>query len=254
MAASRRPRLAAGPLAALLVLGAAASGCFPAPAEDAETVVVVHGLGRTPASMSVLELRLETAGYRVVSFGYPSTSEPLELLVERLAGEVSACCAGDPRRVHFVTHSMGGVLVWSYLAGKAEPHLGRVVMLSPPSQGSELIDALEESSLARLVLGPAGMELGTDSSAVASRLGPADFPLGIIAGDRSMNPLASWLIPGPDDGKVGVERSRAQGATDFLVLPATHTFIMNREDVAEETIRFLRTGRFGAAPRGAERR
>jgi triacylglycerol lipase len=244
---SRMARGARAWVAALLaVAGAAVVGCSrPAP-ENAETVVVVHGLGRTPASMWLLELRLESAGYRVVSFGYPSTSEPLELLVERLADEVAACCAQDPRRVHFVTHSMGGVMVWSHLARQPEPHLGRVVMLSPPSQGSELIDALADSPLVRLVVGPAGMELGTDSAGVASRLGPAAFTLGIIAGDRSMNPLASWLIPGPDDGKVGVERARAEGAADFLVLPATHTFIMNREDVAEETVHFLRTGRFGA--------
>ena len=239
------------PLLALMAaaLGAATGGCFPPPPDDAETVVVVHGLGRTAASMSVLELRLETAGYRVVSFGYPSTSEPLELLVERLAEEVSGCCGAASRDVHFVTHSMGGVLVWSYLAERPEPHRGRVVMLSPPSQGSELIDALGESPLVRLVLGPAGMELGTDSADVAGRLAPAAFTLGIIAGDRSLNPLASWLIPGPDDGKVSVERARADGAADFLVLPATHTFIMNREDVAEETISFLRTGRFGGGAR-----
>jgi pimeloyl-ACP methyl ester carboxylesterase len=222
--------------------------CFPAAPDGAETVVVVHGLGRTPASMSVLELRLETAGYRVVSFGYPSTSEPMELLVERLEEEVARCCSNDPTPVHFVTHSMGGVLVWSYLAEHPAPLAGRVVMLSPPSQGSELIDAFADTPLLRMIVGPAGTELGTDSSGIASRLPPPNFRLGIIAGDRSMNPLASWLIPGPDDGKVSVESARAGGATGFLVLPATHTFIMNREDVAVETIRFIRTGAFSNEP------
>lgn len=220
------------------------AGCFPSPPDGAEPVIVVHGLGRTPASMSVLEFRLESEGYRVVSFGYPSRSEPIETLVALLAEEVQRCCAAEAETVHFVTHSMGGILVRSYLADQARPHRGRVVMLSPPSQGSALIDTFEDSPLLRLTLGPAATELGTDSTGIAARLGPVRFSLGIITGDVSLNPLYSWLIPGPDDGKVGVGNTRLEGADDFLVLPATHTFIMNRGDVADATLRFLRNGRF----------
>lgn len=219
------------------------AGCAPPP-EGAESVVVVHGLGRTAASMAILGFRLQDAGFRVVHFGYPSTEEPMEALVARLEAEVAECCGHESETVHFVTHSMGGVLVRSYLADRPAPHGGRVVMLSPPSQGSELVDAFVDSPLLRSLLGPAGSQLGTDSTSIPSQLGPVHFRLGIIAGDRSLNPLGSWLIPGPDDGKVGVERAMADGAADFLVMPATHTFIMNREDVAEEVVHFLRHGRF----------
>lgn len=221
-----------------------ASGCFPPPPEGADTVVVVHGLGRTPASMAVLESRLESTGFRVVSFGYPSTSESMEALVELLRAEVTRCCESESETVHFVTHSMGGVLVRSYLSQQPQAHRGRVVMLSPPSQGSELIDAFADSPMLRLVLGPAGSQLGTDSASLPGQLGPPRFSLGIIAGNRSLNPLTSWLIPGPDDGKVGVDRARVEGASDFKVVPAAHTFIMNRVDVAEEVVHFLRLGRF----------
>jgi len=194
--------------------------------------------------MSIMEYRLESEGYRVISFGYPSRSEPIETLVELLASEVQLCCAAEAESVHFVTHSMGGVLVRSYLANRPEPHRGQVVMLSPPSQGSELIDTFEDSPLLQLTLGPAATELGTDSTDIAARLGPVRFSLGIITGDVSLNPLYSWLIPGPDDGKVGVDNARVDGAADFLVLPATHTFIMNGTDAADATIHFLRNGRF----------
>lgn len=224
-------------------------GCFPPAPEGAEPVVVVHGLGRIPASMSILETRLEVAGFRVISFGYPSTSEPIEDHVERLDAEVARCCEAQRESVHFVTHSMGGVLVRSFLARASSDYRGRVVMLSPPNQGSELIDAFADSPMLRMFLGPSAVALATDSTGVASQLGSVHFSLGIITGNRSLNALSSWLIPGPDDGKVSVDRARVDGAADFLVLPATHTFIMNREDVATETIHFLRNGRFTDALR-----
>ena len=217
--------------------------------DDAPPVVVAHGLGRTPVSMTILANRLDQAGFRVVRFGYPSRSEPIETLVDRLRDAVERCCGDDPRRVHFVTHSMGGVLVRSHLSGRPAPHEGRVVMLSPPNQGSEIVDAFADSPLLRSFLGPAGSRLGTAPDGIASQLGPIRFSLGIITGNRSLNPIASWLIPGPDDGKVGVGRANVRGASSFLVLPATHTFIMNRRDVADEVVHFLRHGRFrGESP------
>jgi pimeloyl-ACP methyl ester carboxylesterase len=198
--------------------------------------------------MTILVSRLKNAGFHVVSFGYPSTSEPMEALVDRLQAELVGCCGSEAETVHFVTHSMGGVLVRSYLSQQPEAHRGRVVMLSPPSQGSELVDAFADSPLLRSLLGPAGSKLGTDSAGIPSQLGPVRFGLGIVTGDRSLNPLGSWLIPGPDDGKVGVDRAMVDGATDFMVVPATHTFIMNRRDVAEQVVHFLREGRFSSEP------
>jgi triacylglycerol lipase len=230
------------PVTFLLLWGA--SSCSSPPPDGAESVVIVHGLGRTPASMAILEARLQSAGFRVVNFGYPSTSEPMEDLVDRLGHELGTCCADEMETVHFVTHSMGWLLVRSYLAQQPEAHLGRMVMLSPPNQGSEIVDAFADSPLLQSLIGPAGSKLGTDSEGISSQLGPVRFNLGIVTGDRSINPLGSWLIPGPDDGKVGVNRARVPEATAFMVVPATHTFIMNRKDVAEEVVYFLREGRF----------
>ena len=218
--------------------------CSPPTPDSAETVMVLHGLGRTPRSMALIAYRLKQAGYQVVTFAYPSTSEPIEVLVDSLGSALNECCSSDPNGVHFVTHSLGGVLVRSYLSDRPAAHMGRVVMLSPPSQGSEIIDAFADSPVLQSFLGPSGSQLGTDSTGIATKLGPVTFSLGIITGDRSLNPIGSWLIPGPDDGKVGVERARVEGAADFLVLPATHTFIMNRRDVADETVYFLQHGRF----------
>lgn len=194
--------------------------------------------------MSLLGFRLRLAGYRVVNPKFPSTTQSLESIVDLLVEVVGRSRANGASVVHFVTHSLGGLVVRAYLAGQPAPYDGRVVMLSPPNQGSEIVDAFQRSPLLTSILGPVGARLGTDPNSIPSSLGPADFEVGIIAGDKSINPIGSWLIPGPSDGTVSVERTRLKGAAAFKVVRGTHTFLMNRRDVAKDVIRFLRYGRF----------
>ncbi|HEY5657312.1 MAG TPA: alpha/beta fold hydrolase [Myxococcota bacterium] len=223
--------------------GAAASDAAEQPRA---TVVLLHGLARSAASMSDLEDALSAHGYRVINLDYPSTQHSIDDLVAILEGELDRCCRAGPAPVHFVTHSLGGILVRAYLARNAFEPLGRVVMLSPPNQGSELVDAFGDSPLYELVLGPAGQELGTDATSVPRALPAVNFELGIITGDRSVNPVGAWLLPGENDGTVSVESARVAGMKDFLVLPENHTFIMDSPRVAEEIVHFLEKGRFSS--------
>ena len=235
---------ARGPWATLLCAClVAAAACADVP-EDADPVILVHGLGRTSRSLTYLETRLRREGFRVVSFDYPSRTEPIEVLVDSLRSVVAGCCLQEASEVHFVTHSMGGILVRSLLAEDSTRHVGRVVMLSPPNQGSEVVDAFASSPLLVALLGPAGASLGTDSASVPRQLGPVRFPLGVVVGNRSLTRVGSWLIPGADDGLVGVEQARVDGLADFLVVPSTHTTIMNRPETADAVLSFLRFGRF----------
>jgi pimeloyl-ACP methyl ester carboxylesterase len=165
-----------------------------------------------------------------------------------LEGEVNRCCRAGPTPVHFVTHSLGGILVRAYLARNEFERLGRVVMLSPPNRGSELVDAFGDHPLYELVLGPAGQELGTDETSVPRALPPVDFDLGIITGDQNINPVGAWLIPGESDGAVSVESAKVAGMKDFLVLSENHTFIMQSPRVEEEIFHFLEHGRFSPGP------
>ena len=150
--------------------------------------------------------------------------------------------------MHFVTHSLGGILVRAWLAHGHPPNLGRVVMMAPPNHGSELVDMLDESvTLRRLATpfnGPATYELGTGSGSVPNTLPPVDFELGVIAGDIPINPLGAAVIDGPSDGTVSVASTRVDGMADHIVIGASHTLIMNNPVALAEVLEFLRNGAF----------
>jgi pimeloyl-ACP methyl ester carboxylesterase len=207
-------------------------------------VILLHGLCRSSRSMEPMARELTRAGYQVWNVDYPSRTASIEQLAESAVGPAVARCESSGAKINFVTHSLGGILVREYLAHHSIPNLGRVVMLGPPNRGSEIVDKLGGWWLFKKINGPAGNELGTNKNSVPNRLGPANFCVGVIAGNRSINWINSLLIPGPDDGKVSVERTKLAGMADWIEIPATHPFIMRNKIAIAQTIAFLQTGRF----------
>jgi triacylglycerol lipase len=213
---------------------------------QSEEVILLHGLCRTSRSMVKMERALTEAGYKVRNVNYPSRTATIEKLADDAIGQAVADCKDDgATKIDFVTHSLGGILVRSYLARNKIPALGRVVMLAPPNQGSEVVDKLGSLWIFKKLNGPAGNELGTDTNSVPNKLGPANFPVGVIAGDRSINWINSlFLIPGRDDGKVSIERTKLAGMSDYIVIHATHPFIARNREAIRQTIQFLKAGNF----------
>ncbi len=231
----------AGFFAALVLLLTVAG--VPLTAHAAECVVTLHGLGRTRFSMALLASRLEDAGYAVHNIGYRSRSAAIETLAGAVGEGFAACRRDGHRPVHFVTHSLGGILVRTWLQRGLPTDLGRVVMLAPPNHGSAVADRARDAAWFRWLTGPAGQALGTGEDALPRRLAPLRIEVGVIAGTADYPVFSAW-IPGPDDGLVAVDSTRLEGMRDFLVVRHGHTFIMNSRDVARQTIAFLRDGTF----------
>ena len=230
---------------------ALAAGCASTPetrtvaADSAECVVLMHGLNRSWRAMEPLAAKLQKAGYSTVNVDYPSQLGTIEELAPVVVGiGVDACRETGARTIHFVTHSMGGILLRYQHEQAPIEDIGRVVMLGPPNQGSELVDQTREWPGIESVNGPAGAQLGTGPDSMPSRLGPVSFPLGVIAGTATINVLASAMLPDEDDGKVTVERTRVEGMTDFLVVDDSHRYMLRSRTVLENTVAFLRSGQF----------
>jgi len=212
-----------------------------------ECVILLHGLARTSGAMEALESSLSAQDYKVINVDYPSREKTIEQLAPAAIAEGLGYCAQvEADVIHFVTHSMGGILVRYYLENFAIEKLGRVVMIAPPNKGSEVVDNLAHVPGFALVNGPAGLQLGTDPDSVPANLGPVDYPVGVIAGNRTFNPILSQFLPNPDDGKVSVESTKVDGLADFVVVNVSHPFIMQDETVIAHSITFLRTGSFNA--------
>lgn len=234
-------------LAALCVsLGACSEAEPVVNAHDGECVVLLHGLARSSLSMERMKWFLEDSGYQVANIDYPSREfEIAELATMAVEDGLDQCAmleAGD--RVHFVTHSLGGILVRYYYAEHEPGTVGRVVMLGPPNQGSAAVDEMHDWPGFEWLNGPAGYQLGKGENSVPLQLGSPEFEFAVIAGDESIDPVTSAVLEDPDDGRVSVSDTYLEGMQDFRLVGTSHAFMMQNGDVFELVRSFLETGAF----------
>jgi len=228
-------------LKSLFISIAIASSLFPRVSSADEIVVLLHGIANIPLSMKYLENKLEEAGYQIHNLGYPSTDVPIEEAAVKIREKVMALGAAKP--IHFVGHSMGNLLIRVVLE-KDLPGLGRVVMIAPPNQGSFMAQRLEDLDIFRWIFGPAGRQLTANNRTFFENLPVPDCEFGIIAGGRGTEDGFNPLLDGDDDGTVSVEETKLPGSADFTLVNNTHTLILFDPETVEQTIHFLKNGRF----------
>ncbi|PIT86712.1 MAG: hypothetical protein COU33_01620, partial [Candidatus Magasanikbacteria bacterium CG10_big_fil_rev_8_21_14_0_10_43_6] len=198
-------------------------------------VVLLHGLGRTKRSMYPIGRMLAHEGYRVINIGYPSRTDTIENLVAtKITPPIDALYVDKNKKIHFVTHSMGGIVTRYYLANHAVANLGRVVMLAPPNAGSDTADTWAASTIMRPLLGPAILQMTTASNSLAQTLPSPTYEVGIIAGEF--------------DEKVDPEKTQVDDMKYFFLAAREHTFIMHAPEVLAAVSSFLRTGSFPDPP------
>jgi triacylglycerol esterase/lipase EstA (alpha/beta hydrolase family) len=220
----------------------------PASANAAQDgVVLLHGISRTARSFRKMQTTLERSGFATLNLDYASRRKALDALAEDIHPAIELFADGLTGAVHFVCHSMGGLLARVYLARYRPKRLGRVVMLGTPNSGSEIADRLKNFGAYRAFFGPAGQQLGTQrNEAIKALFPPVNYPVGIIAGDRSIYPITSAFLPKPHDGRVSVTNTKLDGMADHIVIRTSHPWLVRHSVAIAQTIAFLKAGKFGS--------
>jgi pimeloyl-ACP methyl ester carboxylesterase len=207
-----------------------------------EAVVLLHGIFRSSKAMKRVQDRLEQDGYLVVPFDYPSTRVDIAASAKML-GDVVKSLEGV-EKISFVTHSMGGLVVRSWLGGGGDSRVRCLVMMGTPNKGAEVADILRDWHLYRLILGPAGQQLVAHESGTIAKLPVPKIPFAVVAGGKGDDEGYNPLIPGDDDGLVAVSSARLEGAEDSMTLPVLHSFLPFNAEVIDAVSRYLKTGAF----------
>lgn len=214
-----------------------------------EYVIVLHGVARSSSSMEKIAriIAEKEPNFEVHNIDYDSTNYSFDELVDILHKDLSKIITNKEIKVNFVAYSMGALITRYYIQKYRPKNLGRVVMLAPPNQGSEAADFFKDNILFKKIFGKAGQRMGTKKDSIVYELDDVDFELGIIAGDRSVDPISSLVIQGADDGKVAIEKTKVNGMKEHLVLHTSHTFIIYNNNAIDQTIYFLKNGNFNSA-------
>jgi triacylglycerol lipase len=224
-------------------------------------LVMLHGWTTGYDNMREARKRFSRAGYHVVNLRYPVRTTPPEILIkDHIKPGIAKHCTDPGRKIHFLTQSLGGVLLRDYLKTDRPANLGRVVMLAPPNNGIEIIDRLGHRRSFAKFFGPTALALETGEKGWPRRLGKADFPLGIIMGDTRVGiPITSRMLPGPDDGIVSLESGKLEGMQQLIRVRAVHTALPTDQEALCQAQHFLEEGKFAppaavpAEPKSAQK-
>lgn len=219
-----------------------------APGEGRCLVVVQHGLWRSAWALWRLERALRAHGYEVLNVSYPSTAAHIEAHAAALDAAIDGYLAretGPPPAVAFVGHSMGGLVIRSYLARADAVAPSACVFIATPHRGAQLAARRQGERLFRLLMGEkAARQLVPGDAFFASSKPIVGVPIGTIIGGKGDGAGYSATLPGDDDGTVTVEEAHCAEETATILLPLGHTRIGFSDAMITCVLRFLRTSKF----------
>lgn len=209
-------------------------------------VVLVPGIVGGIGSMKVIANALHQKGYQVIPFDCSMRKYSIQVIAMKfLHGFISRHCLDSKKKIHFVTHSLGGIVVRRMLQEYHSLKTGKVVMIAPPNHGAEMVSAFDNILLRKLFLGVPGRQINIDSKSYVHGLEQKSrYDLGIISGSRSMNPLSFFLIKDKNDGFVSVDRTKSEGMKDHVILQTSHHGLLVDGRAVKKTLSFLSRGEF----------
>ncbi|MDP1677804.1 MAG: alpha/beta hydrolase [Bacteroidota bacterium] len=207
-----------------------------------DIVVLLHGLGRGKSIMVPLQTRLEDVGFSTVLIDYHSINRSPDQILTEVTKQIDTIQIDSNQTIHFVGHSLGGLIIRAYLDSNTVKNLGKVILIGSPNNGTPFVDHFRDTWWLKLV-GSAAASLGTDNKSFPRTLRPPYYPVGIIAG-ISKTISNDDFIPGEDDGIVPVESTKVEGMKDFILLEVSHSALPRNELVAQQVIEFLKHGKF----------
>lgn len=222
-------------------------------AAQGDYVVLLHGIARTKGSMESMGKALSQRGYVVINIDYESREKKIEKLIVDIRKKIVKNKIPEAKKINFIGHSMGGLVIRAYINKYKPKNIGRVVMIGTPNKGSEVADFLVDNYFYKSFYGPAGQELVTDQSDFKKIFGDVNYELGVIAGNCTIDPVSSLIIPGDDDGKVAIVKTKIKGMKDHVILCATHSFMPSNKHVKRQAEYFLEHGKFQHKVKSAEK-
>lgn len=207
-------------------------------------IILLHGINGSSSELANIEAYLVSQDESVENIDYPSTEYPIEVLVSDYVGPMLEQFAREVDTVHFACHSMGNIVLRYYLKDHPDYPYGRIVMMGPPNQGSQLTDTFKKWKYYKKRYGPAGDQIGTDVEDLLNLSKQLPRDVGIIAGTKTMFFLYSWIIPGKDDGKVSHSSMKSPGYRAFVTVPYHHDEMTYKEDLAELILNYIKNGEF----------
>ena len=209
-----------------------------------EDVILVHGFARSSRDMRVLAKALRKQGYNTHQINYLSIRKNINNIQSNVFKQMMSIISNNTaRKIHLVGHSLGGLLVRSYLAKHSIPNMGFVVIIGSPNKGTNFVDYYKQSWWFKW-FGDITHIFSAKQSAFLNSLPLPNYTLGVIAGNFN----SKWqehILPGPDDGLVPVKSTKIKGMKDFIIIENTlHRWLIYKRQVIDQVIYFLSHGRF----------